>query len=185
MKRHPQILDKDHTALLVIDIQKKINAVMQTGDLVVASAVKLIRASQILDLPILLTEQYPKGLGPTEDAILRTLGGTQPIQKMTFSCCGSSDLLGQLRDSGAKQIVLTGIECHVCVQQTALDLLAHDFQVHIPVDAVSSRKVLDCEVAIERMARAGVIITTVEGVLFELLRQAGTASFKEVTRLIK
>ena len=104
---------------------------------------------------------------------------------MTFSCCGADELNSGLQAGGIRQVILTGIECHVCVQQTALDLLAHDLQVHVPKDAVSSRKRLDYETALERMSKAGVVLTTVESVLFELLEKAGTPEFKEVTRLIK
>ncbi|MFQ5649550.1 MAG: hydrolase [bacterium] len=185
MHRNPQILDKRHSVLLIIDVQKKINAVMQAGDRVVASAVKLIKACQTLEIPIFITEQYPQGLGPTEGAILEALGGAVPVQKMTFSCCGSEELLAQMNQQGVKQVIVVGIECHVCVQQTALDLLTRGFQVHVPKDGVSSRKVLDYDTALERMARAGVILTSVESVLFELLEQAGTPEFKTVTRLIK
>ena len=93
MKRHPQILDRKHTALLIVDVQEKINAVMMQGNLVVDSILKLIKACQILNVAIFITEQYPKGLGPTEPKILQALQGQSPLQKMTFSCCGSQELL--------------------------------------------------------------------------------------------
>jgi len=185
MKRHPQILNRKEAALLIVDVQQKINAVMQAGPLVVDSTVNLIKACRTLAVPIFITEQYPQGLGPTEPAILDALGHPQPIQKMTFSCCGADELNSGLQAGSIRQVILTGIECHVCVQQTALDLLARDLQVHVPKDAVSSRKRLDYETALERMSKAGVVLTTVESVLFELLEKAGTPEFKEVTRLIK
>ena len=136
-------------------------------------------------MPIFITEQYPQGLGSTEAEILQALQGQAPVQKMTFSCCGAEDLISKLRESGIKQIVVAGIESHVCVQQTALDLLAQEFQVQVPKEAVSSRKELDYETALERMARAGVVLTTVEAVLFELLERAGTPEFKQISQLIK
>jgi len=185
MKRHPQILDRKHTALLIVDVQEKINAVMMHGDLVVDSILKLIKACQTLNVPIFITEQYPKGLGPTEPQILEALEGKSPLQKMTFSCCGSQEFLEQINSQKIKQVIVTGIESHVCVQQTALDLLAQEIQVHIPKDAVSSRKELDYQTAIERMSNAGVVLTTVEAALFELLQEAGTPAFKEITKLIK
>jgi nicotinamidase-related amidase len=185
MKRHPQILNRNQTALLIVDVQQKINAVMMHPDLVVDSIVKLIKACQILNVPIFITEQYPKGLGPTEPKILEALGGSTPIQKMTFSCCGVKDLLFQLQEKNIRQVMVTGIECHVCVQQTALDLLAENLHVHVPKDAVSSRKELDYQTALERMSKAGVVLTTVETALFELLEEAGTPEFKEVSKLIK
>jgi len=185
MKRHPQILDRKHTALLIVDVQEKINAVMMHGKLVVDSILKLIKACQTLNVPIFITEQYPKGLGPTEPQILQALQGQSPLQKITFSCCGSQELLEQINSQKIKQVIVTGIESHVCVQQTALDLLAQEIQVHIPKDAVSSRKELDYQTAMERMSNAGVVLTSVEAALFELLQEAGTPEFKEVVKLIK
>jgi nicotinamidase-related amidase len=185
MIRHPEILNKSQTALLIVDVQQKINAVMMHPDTVVESIVKLIKACQILNVPIFITEQYPKGLGPTETKILQALDGNRPIQKMTFSCCGADHLLKQLKDNRIRQVIITGIESHVCVQQTALDLLAQNIQVHIPKDAVSSRKELDYQTALERMSKAGIVLTTVEAALFELLQQAGTPEFKQITQLIK
>ena len=184
MKRHPQILDRKHTALLIVDVQDKINAVMMHGDLVVDNILKLIKACQILNVPIFITEQYPKGLGPTEPQILQALQGQSPLQKMTFSCCGSQELLEQIKSQKIKQVIVTGIESHVCVQQTALDLLAQEIQVHIPKDAVSSRKELDYQTALARMSNAGVVLTSVEAALFELLQEAGTPEFKKITKLI-
>jgi len=185
MVRHPQILNRQQTALLVVDVQQKINAVMMEPEMVVKNIVKLIKGSQILKLPLFITEQYPQGLGPTEPEILAALEGQSPVQKMTFSCCGAEGLVEQLKSKGIKQVVVTGIESHVCVLQTALDLLANGFQVHVPRDAVSSRKSIDYETALQRMSHAGVVITTVEAVLFELMEKAGTPEFKEVSRLIK
>lgn len=185
MNRHPQILNRNRTALLIVDVQQKINAVMMHADTVVESIVKLIKSCQILNVPIFITEQYPKGLGPTEPKILEALEGKTPIQKMTFSCCGAEELCSKLHDKNIQQLIVTGIESHVCVQQTALDLLANELQVHVPKDAVSSRKELDYQTALERMAKAGVVLTTVEAALFELLEEAGTPDFKEVSKLIK
>lgn len=185
MVRHPQILNRQQTALLVVDVQQRINAVMMDPEMVVKNIVKLIKGSQILQVPIFITEQYPQGLGPTEPTILEALEGLTPVQKMTFSCCGAAGLVEKLKGQDIKQVVVTGIESHVCVLQTALDLLANGFQVHVPRDAVCSRKSVDYETALLRMAHAGVIITTVEAVLFELMEKAGTPEFKEVSRLIK
>ncbi|RMF62785.1 MAG: hydrolase [Calditrichaeota bacterium] len=185
MSRHPQILQRSHTGLLIVDVQQKINAVMLEPERVVKSIVTLISGFRILQLPIWLTEQYPQGLGPTEPAIVEALGQAQPFQKMTFSCCGSEEVFHALTERSLRQVVLAGIESHVCVLQTALDLLAAGFQIHVPVDAVSSRKELDYRTALTRMSSAGVVLTTVEAVLFELMERAGTAEFKQVARLLK
>jgi len=183
--RHPTLLDRQHTALVVIDIQDRVHTVMRYRETVETNAVKLIRGCQLLHVPILLTEQYPKGLGHTISSVRNALQTTLPLQKMTFSCCGSDDLLKSLTEQGIKQVVLAGIETHVCVLQTALDLLARDYQVHVVRDAVSSRHELDHQTALQRLQEAGAIITTAESVLFELLARADVAEFKEVSKLVK
>jgi nicotinamidase-related amidase len=185
MSRHPSILDRQQTALLVIDIQERVHAVMRYRELVESNALKLIRGCQLLHVPIFLTEQYPKGLGHTISSIRFALQAALPLQKMTFSCCGNEELLSALKEKGIRQVVLTGIETHVCVLQTALDLLAHNYQVHVAHDAVSSRRELDHDTALQRMAQAGTILTTTESVLFELMVRADIAEFKEISRLVK
>lgn len=185
MKRHPQILQRQQSALLIVDVQQKINAVVLHRNQVLERIVTLIRASRRLDIPTFITEQYPKGLGPTEPEILQALEGTVPMQKMTFSCCGEGGVVPDLREKNVRQVVVVGIEAHVCVLQTALDLIAEGYQVQVPCDAVSSRKSLDYETALQRMAGAGAILTTVEAVLFEWLARAGTPEFKEISRFIK
>jgi nicotinamidase-related amidase len=183
--RHATILDRQHAALLVIDIQDRVHAVMRYREEVENNAQKLIRGCQILQVPIFLTEQYPKGLGHTISSIRYALQAALPVQKMTFSCCGSEELMKGLREKNIRQVVLAGIETHVCVLQTALDLLAHNFQVHVARDAVSSRRELDHQTALKRMRQAGVIMTTTEMALFEWMVRADTAEFKEVSKLVK
>lgn len=185
MSRHSQILNKNHSALLIVDVQEKINAVMFSGELVKSNILKLILGCQTLNVPIIITEQYPQGLGPTEPAITAAITMTEPLSKITFSCCGIEGFSKGLKQRGLRQIILTGIECHVCVLQTALDLLAEGFQVHLVRNAVSSRKQMDYDTAQQRLAEAGAIITTTETVLFELLEKAGTPEFKNVVKLIK
>jgi nicotinamidase-related amidase len=185
MKRHQTILQKESTGLLIIDIQERINAVMKYGEIVIENAMKLIKGFKVLNLPIFITEQYPKGLGPTEAKILKELDKSEIVEKLTFSCCGSLPLMRQLLGKNIRQVVLCGIETHVCVLQTALDLLAENFQVHLVRDAVSSRKKIDHKTAIERMWHEGVIITTAEAVLFELLVEAKTETFKEISKIVK
>ncbi|MDZ7289867.1 MAG: hydrolase [candidate division KSB1 bacterium] len=183
--RHATILDRQHAALLVIDIQDRIHVVMRYREEVENNTHKLIRGFQLLHLPILLTEQYPKGLGHTISSLRYTLQATLPIQKMTFSCRGCDELMRTLEEKRIHQVVLAGIETHVCVLQTALDLMANHYQVHVVRDAVSSRHDLDHQTALQRLAQAGAIITTTEAVLFELLGRADTPEFKEVSKLLK
>jgi nicotinamidase-related amidase len=183
--RHPALLDRHQAALLVIDIQARVHAVMCFGAQVEGNAVKLIRGFQILRAPLYVTEQYPQGLGPTIPAVAEALAGVQPLQKMSFSCCGNEALMAGLKQGGIHQLVLCGIETHVCVSQTAHDLLAQGFQVHVARDAVSSRRESDHGNALERMRAAGAIITTTEAALFELMVRADIAEFKSISALVK
>jgi nicotinamidase-related amidase len=185
MARHNTILNKKTTGLLIIDIQERINAVMKFRDRVVKNTIKLINGFNILNVPIFITEQYRKGLGPTEKPILDALSHPGIVEKLNFSCCAAIPLMEQLQSKKIQQVVVCGIETHVCVLQTSLDLLAEGFQVHLVCDAISSRKKLDHEAAIDRMQQAGVILTTAESVLFELLERAGTPEFKQISQLIK
>lgn len=184
-KSNPLILDKSKTALLIIDIQEKILSVMQNPESIVSNTIKLIKGFKILGSPILITEQYPKGLGPTQKDIANELGDIRIFQKMSFSGICAENLFPELRGKNIKQVVIAGIEAHVCVQQTALDLIANNFQVNLAVDAVSSRKKIDYETAIGRMRKHSIEITTTESVLFEMLRESGTNEFKQISKIIK
>ena len=182
--RHEKILKQDSTALLVIDIQERILKVINEYERVVENATKLIKGFQILELPVFYTEQYPKGLGPTVVELKEVLN-TNVIEKTTFSCSGADNLFSTLINSDIKQIVVSGVESHVCVQQTVLDLLANGFQVNVAADAVSSRRELDYNTALDRMNRHGAEITTTESILFELLVESGTDKFKAISKLVK
>ncbi len=185
MKRHPIILRKESTALLIIDLQEKILPVIRNIDSVIENTQKLIKGFKQLQLPIYFTEQYPKGLGPTSGKILAELEGYNAIQKMSFSCFGAEDLFQELRTKKLHQIVVTGVESHVCVQQTVLDLLANDFQVNVAADAISSRRESDYIIALDRMRTLGAEITTSESILFELLEICGTPEFKAISKIVK
>lgn len=185
MNRHKTTLQQEATGLLIIDIQQRISAVMKYRKRVVANVVKLIQGFQILKLPIFITEQYRKGLGPTEQPILDLINESAIVEKIHFSCCAATPLMNQIRKQNIQQIVVCGIETHVCVLQTSLDLLAEGFQVHLALDAISSRTKLDHMTAIDRMMQAGIIPTTTESALFELLVRAGSPEFKQISQLIK
>lgn len=185
MRRNPIILKKESTALLIIDIQERILPVIRNYETVIENTIKLIKGFKALQLPIYFTEQYPKGLGPTSNKILGELEGYTAIQKMSFSCSGAENLFEELHRKKLLQVVVTGVESHVCVQQTVLDLIANDFQVNLAADAVSSRKEIDYNISLERMRTLGAEITTTESVLFELLEVCGTPEFKEISRIIK
>ncbi len=185
MKRHPQILGKEKTALLVIDIQERILPVINDWETVVANTLKLINGFRVMNIPIYYTEQYPKGLGGTETRIKEALGDSKLFEKMTFSCFGAGNLFEELKSKKIEQVVVCGIESHVCVQQTVQDLLANGFQVDLASDAVSSRRKFDYESALNRMRNNGAEVTVTESILFELLNVCGTDAFKAISKLVK
>lgn len=185
LKRNDLILKPESTALLIIDIQEKILKVMSNPDGVIENTLKLIKGFKVLSLPIFLTEQYPKGLGGTASALSEELVGINPIQKMSFSCFGADKFFQRLIDNNVMQVVVCGIETHVCVQQTVLDLLANNFQVNVAADAVSSRREIDFTTALNRMRSHGAEITTAESILFELLNICGTDQFKQISKIVR
>jgi len=185
VKRFDKLLTTDKTALLIIDIQERIIRVISEYKTVVENTIKLIKGFKVLGIPIYYTEQYPKGLGPTVESIQNELEGNEAIQKLSFSCSGAGDLFNELKKNGISQVVVCGVETHVCVQQTVLDLIANDFQVNLAVDAVSSRRVKDYEISLSRMRQHGADITTVEAILFELLNVCGMDKFKQISKIVK
>jgi len=182
--KHPITLDRKKTALLIIDVQERIYQAVRKHKNLIKNIIKLVSGAKILNIPIFYTEQYPKGLGNTIELIKSELD-SEAIQKLTFSCAGAGDLFLQLRQKKIEQVIVCGIEAHVCVQQTVLDLLANDFQVNLPVNAVSSRFKVDYDTAVKRMAQHNAEITTVEIILFELLQICKTDEFRKISSLIK
>jgi nicotinamidase-related amidase len=171
------LLARDSTALVVIDVQESFRPYRSFSG-VAASAAKLLEAARILDLPALVSEQYPKGLGASVPEI--GLREEPVIEKSVFSAA-RADGFGL---NGRGQAIVCGLETHVCVSQTVQDLLGQGIEVHVPADAVGSRHNIDYQRGLERMERAGAVITTVEAALFELLERAGTPEFKAVQKLI-
>ena len=185
VKRFNKLLKPEKTALLVIDIQERILPVINNHQRVVDNTIKLIKGFKVLGLPIYFTEQYPKGLGPTTRTILDELGDLKPFDKMFFSCSGAGELFEEFKRKNLSQIVVCGIEAHVCVQQTVLDLIENGIQVNLAADAVSSRKEIDYQTALERIRHHGVEATTTESILLELSNVCATPQFKEITKLVK
>ncbi|RUL88132.1 isochorismatase family protein [Tautonia sociabilis] len=179
----PDRLTARDGGLLVVDLQAKILAPIRYGDLVVANAVRLIRAAQLLAIPVWATEQYPRGLGPTVPEVAELV--PERAEKMTFHCCGVPGLEEQFRGRDLRHLTLAGIEAHVCVAQTALELIDRGFHVQVPADAIASRGKMDWEFALRRMERAGVVISTTEAVLFEWAETADRPEFKAVSALVR
>jgi len=173
----------DESVLLVVDVQDKLLKAVPTAADLVRNAGFLLDVANLLGVPSLATEQYPKGLGPTTEAILARLKSKVMI-KTAFSCCGAEGFLTEVRSFNRGTVVVVGMESHVCVLQTVLDLLEAGFAVHLPIDAVASRSGLDKDAALRRLDKAGAVLTTVETVAFEWLRDAAHPSFKAVSKLI-
>lgn len=181
-------LERDSALLVVIDVQERLAPVIDGIEDVESNIARLIRGAAILGVPSILTEQYPKGIGSTTPAIRQALeetGGFDPVQKMCFSSWGCREFAERVRASGRRQIIVTGIEAHVCVHQTCLDLLDDGFSVWIVADAVSSRTARNREIALRRMVGEGARLTSTEMALFEMTVESGTETFKAISKLVK
>ncbi len=178
-------LARARTGLVVVDIQERLLPAIFEKERVVQNAVRLIKGAGVLGVPVLVTEQYRKGLGPTAPEVAAAVSGFAPVEKVTFSSCGAPGFVERLKQSGLADIVLCGIEAHVCVCQTCLDLLDRGFTPFVAADAVSSRTPENHRLGLERMREAGAIIVSTEMVLFELLERAGTEEFKQILDLVR
>ncbi len=184
---HPMSLTPEESLLLVVDVQERLFAAMDPEHREdVARNIKILAtAAKRLGLPLLVSEQYPKGLGHTLPEIKEALGGVAPIEKVAFSCCGAEGFAERLTAAGTRRIILTGIEAHVCVLLTALDLLEAGYTVHVVSDAVCSRSRENWRIALDQLRQAGAIVTSTETVLFQLLGRADTDDFKALQPLVK
>lgn len=176
---------KANTVGLFIDIQERLFPFMQEMDLLEQNLITLTAGLKVLEIPFLVTEQYTKGLGFTILPLKMAFGEYSAIEKIAFSCCDEPKFANALNDTGKRNVILCGIETHVCVLQTALDLLEEGFQPIVIEDCVSSRKLSDKQTAIERMRQEGAIISSLESILFELTRFSGTETFKAISKLVK
>lgn len=179
------VLKKDEAVLVIVDIQERLAAVMDERQKVVDNCLHLIELARLQNIPIIINEQYPKGLGPTVPEIKHALEPYKPLEKLTFSCCGGSEFPDHIAGTGRKKVILCGMETHVCVLQTCIDLLAKDYVVHSVSDAICSRTNDNYRTALEYMRDAGAVITCTETVLFQLLEKAGTEEFKIISKRIK
>lgn len=182
--RSHELVSRTESKLLIVDVQEKLVPMIANFERMLGNCRRLIQGARILDVPVFATEQYPKGLGHTVAPLAELLGSVP--EKQRFSCAEVLDWgLAAEQADNRFQIVVAGIEAHVCVLQTVLDLLAGGFQVFVPADAVSSRGELDWKIALDRMSTGGAVITTTESVLFEWCERSGTPEFKQISQLIK
>jgi nicotinamidase-related amidase len=176
-----------HPVLVVVDVQERLFNAMdaERRDDMVANVKILVSAAQRLGVPILVTEQYPKGLGRTLPELKALLGETPAFEKTAFSCAGADGFMDRLRTLGADQVLLTGIEAHVCVLLTALDLLGRGLRVSIVADAVCSRRPTSLETGLGEARQAGAVVTSTETVVFQLLGNADNDAFRELSKLLR
>lgn len=184
-ERHDDLLRRDDVVLLVVDMQEKLLQRIHDHERIQRRLNVLVQGALALGVPLLYTEHYPTGLGPTEPKLKQLLNGVTCVEKETFSCVREPKLLKVLRDSERTQVVVAGIETHICILQTALDLVAEGFSVHCPTDAVGSRVAESKQVGLRRMEKHGVTVTTTESVLFELMERANTDAFRSVLPLLR
>lgn len=179
------LLVKENTGLLIIDVQEKLMEVMGQKKRVTENIVKLLNLSRLYNLPVILTEQYPKWLGPTLPEVKESLPSYDPIDKLHFNCCDVDTFNARLESEGLKNIILTGVESHICVFQTCSSLLERGCSVHVPQDAVDSRTEENWRVGLGLMKETGALITSTEAVIYQILKKAGTKEFKEMLKIIK
>ncbi len=179
------MLDIQNCCLVVIDIQGKLAQLMHGKEALFKNIQILIKAAEILNIPILWCQQCPDALGPTVPEIKQLLTDNEPINKAAFSCCGAEQFNNKLNELARQQVLLCGIETHVCIYQTTVVLLRKGFNVNVIADAVSSRTPENKQIAIERMAAEGINISCTEMALFELLRTAEHPQFRQIAKLIK
>jgi nicotinamidase-related amidase len=176
-----RVLERERARLVVVDVQEAFRPAVLDFDEVVANARRLVEGARVLGVPVTVTEQYPKGLGHTVPELAEALDGVAPIEKVCFSAARADGFDTEGRD----QALVCGIESHVCVSQTAHDLIERGLEVHVARDAVTSRTAENREVGLHKMETAGAIVTSVETALFELVGAAGSEEFKQVQRLVK
>lgn len=181
---HPTLMSADDAGLLVIDVQEKLLPLIPNRELLVRNIGFLIDIAALMKMPIIATEQYPQGLGLTVAPLAKKLPAARP-DKLAFSCASIRSVVEAFQRDARPKLLLTGIESHVCIQQSALDLLAEGFRVYVAADAISCRYPVDHEMALRRMEQAGVILTSAEAAAFEWVGRAGTPEFKTLSKMLQ
>jgi nicotinamidase-related amidase len=184
--RHQNTLELKSAALVIIDMQEAFRASISDFAAIAAHTALVAHAAQLLELPVIVTEQYPKGLGRTADEIRAVLPeALEPIEKTAFSSCGATEFVSRLSATNARHVLVCGIEAHICVNQTTHDLLAGGYQVHLLTDCISARHAHDKQAGLAKMQQSGALPASIEMALFELLRDARHDQFKAIQKLIK
>lgn len=180
------MLVMDNTVLLLVDLQGTLARTVHESNVIFANWLKIVKAAKLFELPIIMVEQNPKGLGGTIPEVKDLLPNVVPIQKVTFNACHNPEFLTKLREARRKQLLVAGIEAHVCVYQTVSGILEqNEYEVHVASDAVSSRLALNRTVALERMREKGAVITTTEIALFEMMRISDNDLFRQFLKVVK
>ena len=184
--RHENTLDPQRTALVIIDMQEGFRNAIPDFAETAARVARVAHGARLLGVPVVVTEQYPKGLGRTAAEVRSVLPEDLAIvEKTAFSSCGAREFVARLEQAGAKQIIVCGIEAHICVNQTTHDLLARGFQVHLLTDCITARSEQNRRAGLDKMCRSGALPSSTEMALFELMRDARHEQFKAIQRLIK
>ena len=181
-----RLLDGEHAVLVVVDLQERLLAAIFEKERVVKNSLLLMKAAELLGVPSVLTTQYRKGLGEIVPEVAAAAQGVAPLDKLSFGCFGDLGFLGRLKSlRGRKQLLVTGIESHICVTQTVLGAREHGYHVHVASDATGSRSEANWKVGLQRMESAGALISSAEMALYELLRRSDAAAFKKLLPLLK
>ncbi len=180
-------INKEDTSFVVVDVQERLMGAMPEDitERNLKNMKILLEAAKVLGIPVTVTEQYPKGLGPTIDEIKDSVDDFAPVEKVVFSCARSPEFESAIKDLGRGSVLLCGVETHVCVLQTAIDMVNKGYTVYVPADAVISRRELDWEKGINLIEKAGAVVGTTEAFLFQLLETAGTDEFKQISKLVR
>ena len=180
-----ELLNRENTGLLIIDVQEKLMEVMGRKEGIMQNIIKLLHLSELFKLPLILTEQYPRWLGPTLKEIQDLLPDYDPITKMHFNCCDVDAFNERLEGERLQNVIVTGVESHICVFQTCACLLQRGYAVHVPQDAVDSRTDDNWRVGLELLREAGAFITSTETVIYQIMGKAGTKEFKKMLKILK
>ena len=176
---------KEDSMAVIIDMQEKLTPHVQNHKDLTEKMKILLKGLRALEVPLIVTEQYRKGLGPTIPEVTEVLAGLKPLEKTAFSCLDSEKFTKVLEENNRKHVIVAGIETHVCVLQTVMDLSSKGYQPIVIEDCVSSRRTADKEIAMKRMIQEGALVSSYESILFELCRYAGTETFKKISKLVK